>query len=78
VGTLWDCHAAMERVLEARGGLNSILVIKTGRSLPLLFAEELYDFYSLNCQQILSVQTTLIFLMSYQGTIMCESSVLRS
>lgn len=64
VATLWDCHTAMGRVLEARGGLNFISVIKK-TNLTLLFAKQLYDFCILNYQQILFVQTTT-FLVSHQ------------
>lgn len=61
MGTFCDCHTAMERVLEARGGLNFILGIINRRNLALLFAEQLCGWFNLIYQQILSVQTTHFF-----------------
>lgn len=61
MGTLWDCHTAMERVLEKKGGPNFILVLENRRNLAFLLAKQLYVVFSLNYQQILSVQTTLYF-----------------
>lgn len=58
VGTLWDCCMAVERALEARGGLNFDLLIKKRINLVLLFAKQESDFLSLNYQQLLSLQTT--------------------
>lgn len=49
---------AVERALEARGGLNFDLLIKKRINLVLLFAKQESDFLSLNYQQLLSLQTT--------------------
>lgn len=45
MGTLWDCHTAMERVLETKGGPNFILVLENRRNLAFLLAKQLYDFF---------------------------------